>query len=62
MVSKVNVSHYYAKIKVDSFDSLPLEKRLNLHNVIIPIKSTLNKDTNHYYYKIILESCFYSIS
>ena len=34
-------SHYFAKIKVDSYDSLPIEKRLTLHNVIILIKSVL---------------------
>ena len=34
--------HYYAKIKVDSYDSLPVEKRLTLHNVIMFIKSVLN--------------------
>ena len=33
------VSHNYAKIKTDSYDSLPLEKILNLHNVIILIES-----------------------
>ena len=31
-------SHYFAKIKVDSYDSLPIEKTLALHNVIILIK------------------------
>ena len=31
-------SHYFAKIKVDSYDSLPIEKMLTLHNVIILIK------------------------
>ena len=36
-------SHYFAKIKVDSYDSLPTEKILSLHNVIILIKSVLNK-------------------
>ena len=45
-------SHYIAKIKVDFYDSLTIEKILALHNVIIPIKSFLNKDKNHYYYKI----------
>ena len=29
------ISHNYAKIKVDSFDSLPLEKAMTVHNVII---------------------------
>ena len=37
-------SHYFAKIKVDSYDSLPIEKILSLHNVLIRIKSVLNKD------------------
>ena len=37
-------SHYYAKTKVDSYGFLPIEKRLTLDNVIIRIKSVLNKD------------------
>ena len=45
-------SHYFAKVKVDSNDSLPIEKRLTLPNAIIHIQSVLNKDKNHYYYKI----------
>ena len=48
-------SHYLAKIRVDSYDSLPREKRLTLHNVTIHIKSVLNKDKNHYYHKIFLK-------
>ena len=40
-------SHYYAKIKVDSYDPLPIGKTLILNNVIILIKSVLNKDQNH---------------
>ena len=52
-------SHTFAKIKVDSYDSLPAEKRLTLHNVIIHIKSVLNKDKNYYYYEIFLEKCLY---
>ena len=41
-------SHCFAKIKV-YFYSLPIEKTLTLHNVIILNKSVLNKDKNHYY-------------
>ena len=55
-------SHYFVKIKVDSYDSLPIEKILTLHNVIIHIKSVLNKDKNHYYYKIFLEKCSYQLA
>ena len=32
-------------------------KTLTLHNVIIHIKSVLNKDKNYYYYNIFLEKC-----
>ena len=42
-------SHNYVRIKVDSFDSLPLEKTLTFHNVIILIKSVFIKDRNNYY-------------
>ena len=36
--------HNYASIKTDSYDSSPLEEALFLHNVIILIKSALNKN------------------
>ena len=38
------ISHNYAKIKVDSYDSLALEKTLTLHNVITLIKLTFLKE------------------
>ena len=44
-------SHNYAKIKVDSYYSLPLEKTLTFHNVII------HKDQNCYYLNTFLEVC-----
>ena len=56
MVSYVS-SLNYTKMKVDSYDSLPLEKIPTLHNVIILIKSVLNKYQNQYYYNIFLEKC-----
>ena len=56
------ISHYFAKIKVDSYDSLQIEKTLTLHIVIIHIKPVLNKDKNHYYYKIFLEKCSYQLA
>ena len=51
--------HYYAKIKFDFYDCLPIEKTLTLHKVIIPIKSVFNKDRNDYYYNIFLEKCLF---
>ena len=38
------ISHNYAKIKVDSFNSFPLEKTLTFQNVLILIKSVFNKN------------------
>ena len=56
------MSHYYAKIKVHSYDSLPIEKTLTLNNVLILIKSVLNKDKSHYYYKIFLQRRLYQLA
>ena len=42
-------SHNYARIKIDLYYSLPLEKTLTLQNDIILIKSVFNKNQNHYY-------------
>ena len=37
---------YSAKIKVNSYDRLPLENKITFHNVIILIKSVFNTDKN----------------
>ena len=55
------ISHNYAKVKVDSYDSLPLEKTMAFHSVIIHIMSVWNKDQNHYYYNMFLEKCSYQL-
>ena len=49
--------YYFSKIKVGPYDSLSIEKTLPLHNLILLIRSVLNKDKNHYCYKIFLEKC-----
>ena len=55
-------SHYFTTVKVDCYDSLPIKKMLTLHHVVILIKSVLNKDKNHYYYKIFSETCSYQLA
>ena len=55
-------SHYFVKIKVDSYDFLLIEKILTLYNAIILIKSVLNKDKNHCYNRIFLEKCSYQLA
>ena len=54
-------SHNFAKIKVDFYDSFAIQKILTLHNVIILIKSVLNKGENYYYFKIFLEKRLYQL-
>ena len=52
-------SHKYLRIKIDSYNVLPLEEILTDHNVITVIKSVFNKDQDHYYHNIFLEKCSY---
>ena len=49
---KYIISHTYGKIKVDSSDSLPLQKTMALHDVIIVIKPDFKEDKNIYFYNI----------
>ena len=49
------ISHNYARIKFDTYNSLPLEKTLTFHNDIILNKLVFNKNQNHYYCKIFLK-------
>ena len=45
-------SHNNARIKVDSYESLPLEKTLTFHIIRILIKLVFNKNQNHFYHNI----------
>ena len=53
------ISHNYAKMKVDSYHSLPLEKTVTFHCVIILIKSVWNKNKNNYNYNIFFKKGLY---
>ena len=55
-------SQHHGKIKVEFYVCVTLEKMLTLHNVIMHIKSVLNKDLNHYYYNIFLEKCSHQLA
>ena len=49
------ISHNYAIIKVDSYNSLP-------PNVVILVKSVWNKDKSNYYYNMFLEKASYELT
>ena len=54
-----STNHNFGKIRIDLYNSLPIEKILTFHNVIILIKSVVNKKKDEYYYNIFLEKCSY---
>ena len=54
-----SINHNFGKIRIDSYNSLPIEKILTFHNVIILIKSVVNKNKNQYYHNIFLEKVSY---
>ena len=43
-----SINHNFGKIRIDSYNSLPIEKILVFHNVIILIMSVVRKDKNSY--------------
>ena len=50
-----SINHNFGKIRINSYNSLPIEKVFTFHNVIIIIKSVVNKNKNEYYCNIFLE-------
>ena len=49
------IYHNFARIRIDSYNSLPTKKSLTFHNVTITIKPVVNKNKIDYYYHIFLE-------
>ena len=49
-----SINYNFARMRIDSFDSLPIEKTMTFYNVIILIKSVFNRNKNEYYYNIFL--------
>ena len=56
------VSCHYAKTKVDSYYSLPPEKTVIFHKVMILNKSIFNKYKVNYLYNIFLEKALCELS
>ena len=50
-----SINHNFGEIRIDSCNYLLIENILTFHNVIILIKSVVNKNKNNYYYNIFLE-------
>ena len=54
-----SINYNFARIRIDLYNSLPIEKILTFHNVIILIKSIVNKNKNEYYYNVFLQKGSY---
>ena len=64
LISKKNgiagsINYNFSIIRIDSCDSLPIEKILTFQNVIILIKSVVINNKSEYYYNIFLEKGSY---
>lgn len=60
---KTNVDKYYhkyMKIKINSDDVIPLAKSLNMHDVIIIIKSAFDENCNNQFYQLLLQKCSFN--
>ena len=55
---KDSINTNFARIRIDSYNSLPIEKILTFHNVILVIKSVVNKNKNNYHYYIFFGKKF----
>ena len=54
-----NINHNFGKIRIDSYNSLPIKKISTVHNFIILIKSVVHKNENKYCHNIFLEKSLY---
>ena len=54
-----SINQNFWKIKIDSYNFWPIEQILTFHNVIILIKSVVDKNKNNYFYNIFLEKGSY---
>ena len=50
-----SINYNFGRIRIDSYNSLPIKKILTFHNLLILIKPAVKKNKNKYYYNIFLE-------
>ena len=54
-----NINHNFGKIRIDSYNSLPIKKISTVHNFIILIKLVVHKNENKYCHNTLLEKRLY---
>ena len=53
------INYNFARTRIDSYNSLPIEKAVTFHNVIILNQSVVNKNENSYFYNVFIEKGLY---
>ena len=53
------INYNFGRIRIDSYNSIPIKKILIFHNITILINSVVNKNKNKYFYNISLEKGCY---
>ena len=54
-----SINYSFGNIRIESYNYLPIEKIFTFHNVIILIKSVVNKSKDEDYYNMLLEKKSY---
>ena len=54
-----NINHNFGKIRIDSYNSLPIKKISTFHNFIRLIKSVVHKNEKKYCHDTFLEKSLY---
>ena len=54
-----SINYNFVKIRIGSYNTLPIKKTITFHKVITLIKSVINKNKNKYYNNILSEKCSY---
>ena len=53
------INHNFRRIRIDSYNSLSIEKKLTFLKVIVLIKSIVNENTNEYHYNALFKKGLY---
>ena len=57
-----SINHNFGRTRINSDNSLPIEKILTFYNVLILIKLVVNENKNNYYYNIFYKKVHIKIN
>ena len=60
MVKKGGYGEDFTKVKINTYENLPLNKRLKLHMLTITVRCCFEED-GEFYPELSLDDCFYEL-